>query len=73
MSADHFDMLVGGDLADTWCFRRYGYLLPAVFFGFVTAGMVFGAVASSLYIVDAHRKSIYALDQRKPPHILLRL
>ncbi|QIW95450.1 hypothetical protein AMS68_000968 [Peltaster fructicola] len=32
----------------------YGWVLPDVFFGFVTCGMVLGAVASALYIVDAH-------------------
>jgi hypothetical protein len=36
---------------------RYGWLPADVFFMFVTIGMVMGAVASALYIVDAHRKS----------------
>jgi MFS family permease len=35
---------------------RYGWLIPDVFFGFVIVGMVMGAVASALYIVDAHRQ-----------------
>lgn len=35
---------------------RYGWILPDLFFGFEVAGMVLGAVASALYIVDAHRK-----------------
>ena len=35
---------------------RYGWLLPDVFFAFVVVGMVLGAVASALYIVDAHRE-----------------
>lgn len=35
---------------------RYGWLLPDVFFAFLIVGMVMGAVAASLYIVDAHRK-----------------
>jgi MFS family permease len=35
---------------------RYGWLIPDVFFGFVVVGMVMGAVASALYIVDAHRQ-----------------
>lgn len=39
--------------ADT---RRYGWLIPDVFVAFVVIGMVMGAVASALYIVDAHRK-----------------
>lgn len=34
---------------------RYGWLIPDVFFGFVIVGMVMGAVASALYVVDAHR------------------
>lgn len=35
---------------------KYGWLLPDVFFAFMIIGMVMGAVAASLYIVDAHRK-----------------
>ena len=35
---------------------RYGWLIPDVFFAFVIIGMVTGAVASALYIVDAHRQ-----------------
>ncbi|OJD13718.1 hypothetical protein AJ78_05850 [Emergomyces pasteurianus Ep9510] len=35
---------------------RYGYVVPDVFFAFVIIGMVMGAVASALYIVDAHRQ-----------------
>ncbi|THC88186.1 hypothetical protein EYZ11_012367 [Aspergillus tanneri] len=34
---------------------RYGWLVVDVFFAFVVIGMVMGAVASALYIVDAHR------------------
>jgi len=34
---------------------KYHWLAPCVAFAFVTAGMVCGAVASSLYLVDAHR------------------
>lgn len=37
---------------------RYGWLIPDVFVAFVVIGMVMGAVASALYIVDAHRKLI---------------
>ena len=36
--------------------EKYTYHVPLVFFGFEVAGMVIGAVASSLYIVDAYRK-----------------
>ncbi|KAF7549257.1 hypothetical protein G7046_g8408 [Stylonectria norvegica] len=35
---------------------KFSYYVPLVFFGFEVAGMVIGAVASSLYIVDAYRK-----------------
>lgn len=35
---------------------KYTFIVPLVFFGFEVAGMVIGAVASSLYIVDAYRK-----------------
>ncbi|KAL8764348.1 MAG: hypothetical protein Q9184_000053 [Pyrenodesmia sp. 2 TL-2023] len=34
---------------------RYGWFVPDMFFAFEVAGMVMGAVASALYIVDAHR------------------
>ncbi|TAQ90463.1 hypothetical protein B7494_g1185 [Chlorociboria aeruginascens] len=34
----------------------YSYILPIFFFGLEVMGMVIGAVASSLYIVDAHRE-----------------
>ncbi|KAI5358871.1 putative major facilitator superfamily, MFS transporter superfamily [Septoria linicola] len=37
---------------DTW---KYGWFWPDFFFGMEVAGMVLGAVASALYIVDAHR------------------
>lgn len=36
--------------------RVYGWLWPDFFFAMVVMGMVCGAVASALYIVDAHRK-----------------
>lgn len=36
--------------------EQWGYIVPLVFFGFEVCGMVIGAVASSLYIVDAYRK-----------------
>ncbi|KAK3943271.1 major facilitator superfamily transporter [Diplogelasinospora grovesii] len=35
--------------------REYGYAVPLTFFALEVAGMVIGAVASSLYIVDAYR------------------
>jgi MFS family permease len=34
----------------------FGWFLPVFFFGLEVMGMVIGAVASALYIVDAHRK-----------------
>ncbi|KAL2828682.1 major facilitator superfamily domain-containing protein [Aspergillus cavernicola] len=37
---------------------RYGWLPPDVFFCCVVIGMVMGAVASALYIVDAHRNIV---------------
>ena len=36
--------------------KHYGWFWPDFFFGLVVMGMVCGAVASALYIVDAHRK-----------------
>ncbi|KAJ6780585.1 hypothetical protein PWT90_04068 [Aphanocladium album] len=35
--------------------RKVDVIVPLVFFGFEVAGMIIGAVASSLYIVDAYR------------------
>ncbi|KAE8376820.1 MFS transporter [Aspergillus bertholletiae] len=35
---------------------KYGWLVVDVFFALVIVGMVMGAVASALYIVDAHRQ-----------------
>lgn len=37
--------------------KRYGWFWPDFFFALEVMGMVLGAVASALYIVDAHRKS----------------
>lgn len=34
---------------------KYRWLLPDVFFGFIVASMVMGAVASAQYLLDAHR------------------
>jgi MFS family permease len=41
---------------------KYTYHVPLIFFGFEVAGMVIGAVASSLYIVDAYRMCTPRLD-----------
>lgn len=35
--------------------EKFSWVVPLVFFGFEVCGMVIGAVASSLYIVDAYR------------------
>lgn len=35
---------------------KYGWLIPDVFFGFIVASMVMGAVASAQYLLDAHRE-----------------
>lgn len=42
---------------------RWGWLIPDVFFAFVIIGMVMGAVASALYVVDAYRKFLSSLSQ----------
>ncbi|KAL8843562.1 MAG: hypothetical protein Q9170_000066 [Blastenia crenularia] len=34
--------------------KKYGWFVPDMFFAFEVGGMVLGAVASALYIVDAH-------------------
>ncbi|KAK4100904.1 MFS general substrate transporter [Parathielavia hyrcaniae] len=44
-----------GITVDGLLFRKYHYVVPLVFFALEVAGMVIGAVASSLYIVDAYR------------------
>lgn len=41
---------------------RYGWFLPDLFFAFEVGGMVLGAVASALYIVDAHRSSPFSFN-----------
>jgi len=45
-----------GITIDGILYRKYHYAVPLLFFAFEVAGMVIGAVASSLYIVDAYRK-----------------
>lgn len=40
---------------------EYGWAGPTVLFGFEVAGMVCGAVASALYIADAHRMFFFAV------------
>lgn len=44
--------LTAGDVIS----RKFTYVTVLVFFGFEVAGMVIGAVSSSLYIVDAYRE-----------------
>jgi hypothetical protein len=42
--------------------ERYGWFWPDFFFAVEVAGMVCGAVASALYVVDAHREfSVFVL------------
>ena len=36
--------------------QQYGWFWPDFFYALEVMGMVLGAVASALYIVDAHRK-----------------
>ena len=51
----------------------YGWFWPDFFFAFEVAGMVLGAVASSLYIVDAHRKCFsHRFSHCKIPQMLTR-
>lgn len=45
-----------GMAADGLLDGKLGWAVPLMFFGFVVCGMVIGAVASSLYIVDAYRE-----------------
>ena len=40
---------------------RYGWFWPDFFYALEVMGMVLGAVASALYIVDAHRKSLISI------------
>ncbi|RDA94153.1 hypothetical protein CP533_6585 [Ophiocordyceps camponoti-saundersi (nom. inval.)] len=44
-----------GMTADAISSRKYHFAVPPMFFGFETAGMVVGTVASSLYMVDGYR------------------
>lgn len=46
-----------GVTCDGMLYEKYHYAVPMTFFALEVAGMVIGAVASSLYIVDAYRKS----------------
>jgi len=49
--------LIGfGITIDGLLFRKYHWAVPLFFFALEVAGMVVGAVASSLYIVDAYRE-----------------
>ena len=41
---------------------QYGWFLPDFFFALEVMGMVIGAVASALYIVDAHRALFWFQD-----------
>jgi MFS family permease len=50
-----------GITVDGLLYSTYHYAVPLTFFALEVAGMVIGAVASSLYIVDAYRKLQYNL------------
>lgn len=57
-----------GITADGMLLRKYNVVVPLTFFGLEVAGMVIGAVASSLYIVDAYRElpsSPYSVLERR--------
>jgi MFS family permease len=47
----------------------YHWTVPIMFFGFEVCGMVIGAVASSLYIVDAYRKLLDSPVYRCPSNL----
>lgn len=49
-----------GITLDGMLWGKYHYAVPLTFFGLEVAGMVIGAVAGSLYIVDAYRESSLA-------------
>lgn len=56
------------------CQGPYHWAVPIMFFGFEVAGMVIGAVASSLYIVDAYRRCpavLFFFSPHRPPRGLL--
>jgi len=44
---------------------KYSYIWPIFFFGLEVMGMVIGAVASALYIVDAHREKLPPTESGK--------
>jgi len=52
-----------GITIDGMLHRKYHWAVPLFFFCLEVAGMVIGAVASSLYIVDAYRKFSFVQDQ----------
>ena len=60
-----------GITADGLLANKYHYAVPLTFFALEVAGMVIGAVASSLYIVDAYRK-LTAPQSRKYSSLTMR-
>ena len=50
-----------GITLDGLLWGEYHYAVPLTFFGLEVAGMVIGAVAGSLYVVDAYRESLFFL------------
>lgn len=53
-----------GITLDGMLFGKYHYAVPLTFFGLEVAGMVIGAVAGSLYIVDAYRELFHVLGKK---------
>ena len=45
--------------------KKYGWFWPDFFFALEVVGMVLGAVASALYIVDAHRESSLYYESKR--------
>ena len=45
--------------------KKYGWFWPDFFFALEVIGMVLGAVASALYIVDAHRESSFYFEPKR--------
>jgi len=50
--------------------RKFHWVVPVMFFGLEVCGMVIGAVASSLYIVDAYRGLPFLDCPRRPSTLL---
>ena len=51
---------------------KYGWFWPDFFYALEVIGMVLGAVASALYIVDAHRKVPSCAAEQLPLKVMLK-